>query len=155
MITEVSNFLTPEYMGAVKCVISACFGGGDALNKTSSSSNSTEVARKQKAEEVALCTASLQCPNRGKAGLMPLADIQVNQWRQIQPGGDAQCTDGPFSFMVRRGSSPNVVISFMGGGACWNAKDCIERSSSWSIPSEIAQMDCMSGSVCDNAYVYV
>jgi len=35
------------------------------------------------------------------------------------------CADGStFSFIVRRGSSNNVLIDFQGGGACWNKEMC-------------------------------
>ena len=46
-------------------------------------------------------------------------------WNKIRPGGDTVCSRGAeFAFAVRKGSSPNIVIDFVGGGACWDELTC-------------------------------
>lgn len=51
-------------------------------------------------------------------------------WREIKLAGDTACADGsPFSIFVHEGTSGNLVLDFMGGGACWNAETCGPNSS--------------------------
>lgn len=42
---------------------------------------------------------------------------------------DPQCTgvsgNTTFKFYLKRGSTKNLLINFMGGGACWDAKNCL------------------------------
>jgi len=46
-------------------------------------------------------------------------------WNKITPGGDTICSRGDeFSFAVRKGSSKNIVIDFVGGGGCWDEFTC-------------------------------
>ena len=46
-------------------------------------------------------------------------------WNKIIPGGDTTCSRGSqFAFAVRKGSTPNIVIDFVGGGACWDELTC-------------------------------
>lgn len=85
-----------------------------------------------------------KCVNRQKAGLLPLRQIDLGQWRNIQPGGATACSQGNFSFFVRRGSSNNVVVSFMGGGACWSGHTCNRDDTSFRISESLTRMDCMS-----------
>lgn len=34
-------------------------------------------------------------------------------------------TDPTYSFFVKRGTSSNLLVNFMGGGACWDNKNCL------------------------------
>ncbi len=46
-------------------------------------------------------------------------------WIEVQPGGDTVCARGePFSFFYAPGRSDKIVVDFIGGGACWNARTC-------------------------------
>ena len=46
-------------------------------------------------------------------------------WTAIAPGGDTTCARGDaFRFFVRGGTVNKLVITFDGGGACWNAATC-------------------------------
>ena len=46
-------------------------------------------------------------------------------WNKIVPGGDTMCSRGSeFAFAVRKGTSQNIVIDFVGGGACWDELTC-------------------------------
>ena len=48
-----------------------------------------------------------------------------SHWTMIQPGGDTGCSRGtPFHFWTKRGESDNLLVYFLGGGACWSAKSC-------------------------------
>ncbi len=52
-----------------------------------------------------------------------------NNWQEIFPGGDTLCgRGGEFSFFYHAGSSSDVVIDFVGGGACWNFESCHPES---------------------------
>jgi hypothetical protein len=49
----------------------------------------------------------------------------TGDWQEIKPGGLATCARGAeFSFFYRPAESDNVIIDFMGGGACWNDTTC-------------------------------
>ena len=40
-------------------------------------------------------------------------------------GGDTICSRGDdFAFAVRKGTSKNIVIDFVGGGGCWDEFTC-------------------------------
>lgn len=60
-----------------------------------------------------------------------LADLQPDDWNQIDPGGDTICAGStPYVFFVRPVSdSDNLLIYFQGGGACWNDFTCDTMSS--------------------------
>lgn len=46
-------------------------------------------------------------------------------WQQIKPGGDSLCArGGEFSFLVRQGDPQKILVSFAGGGACWDDLTC-------------------------------
>lgn len=46
-------------------------------------------------------------------------------WRQVKPGGDTLCARGDaYSFLVRPGDPQKVLVSFAGGGACWDDLTC-------------------------------
>ncbi len=46
-------------------------------------------------------------------------------WNEFAPGGESVCSRGTdYKYWVRKGTVNKVVIDFMGGGACWNAKTC-------------------------------
>ena len=46
-------------------------------------------------------------------------------WNKIEPGGDTICSRGDdFAFAVRKGTSKNIVIDFVGGGGCWDEFTC-------------------------------
>jgi hypothetical protein len=49
----------------------------------------------------------------------------IEEWQEIKPGGSTSCARGAdFSFFYRPGTSQNVIVDFMGGGACWDGKTC-------------------------------
>lgn len=48
-------------------------------------------------------------------------------WQQIKPGGDTLCArGGEYSFLVRNGDPQKILVSFAGGGACWDDMTCDE-----------------------------
>lgn len=52
-----------------------------------------------------------------------------NGWKQIFPGGETVCARGEeYSFFYRAGDLNDVVIDFVGGGACWSFQTCSENS---------------------------
>lgn len=60
-----------------------------------------------------------------------LADAEhAGAIREIKPGGATTCARGDeFSFFVYEGDPSNVVVAFIGGGACWSAETCAPGSS--------------------------
>ena len=75
-------------------------------------------------------------------GYMPAMAADANfrgGWTRVQPPGavvgidgathSASCsgypgTDSTFQFYTRKGKSPNLVVYFEGGGACWDSETC-------------------------------
>lgn len=56
-------------------------------------------------------------PSRATA----LSEISDRRWHTVELGPDTISGDGSrYAMYVRRGSSPNLVIHFSGGGACWD-----------------------------------
>lgn len=49
-------------------------------------------------------------------------------------------TDSNFSFLVKRGSSKNLLINFMGGGGCWTDTNCLGPAKTITYNSEIASL---------------
>ena len=46
-------------------------------------------------------------------------------WTKIEPGGDTLCATGtPYAFYVHPGTVNRLVVSFEGGGACWDDNTC-------------------------------
>lgn len=46
-------------------------------------------------------------------------------WQQIKPAGDTLCArGGEFSFLVHQGDPQKILVSFAGGGACWDDLTC-------------------------------
>lgn len=46
-------------------------------------------------------------------------------WREVFPGGETTCARGDeFSFFYHEGDSDDLVIDFIGGGACWSYQTC-------------------------------
>lgn len=46
-------------------------------------------------------------------------------WQEIVPGGDTLCARGSaYKFLVHAGDPQKVLVSFAGGGACWDAYSC-------------------------------
>ena len=46
-------------------------------------------------------------------------------WNKIEPGGESVCSRGDdFAFAVRKGTTNNIVIDFIGGGGCWDEFTC-------------------------------
>lgn len=70
-------------------------------------------------------------------------------WKQVFPGGDTICARGnEFSFFYHPGNDDNIVIDFVGGGACWSAQTCDERMPTFtdSVESLISRLlDGVSG----------
>jgi hypothetical protein len=65
------------------------------------------------------------------AGRMPTLDeLPADKTKLMFPGAPTACADGTaFSFLVRKGTDPNrVLVDYMGGGACWNAR-CLDQES--------------------------
>ena len=53
------------------------------------------------------------------------ADDLPGGWVEHVAGGETICARGaPYSFFVNPGTSKNVIIDFIGGGACWSAETC-------------------------------
>ena len=49
----------------------------------------------------------------------------AREWTAIEPGGETTCArGGTFRFFVRGGTVNKLVITFDGGGACWNSATC-------------------------------
>jgi len=49
-------------------------------------------------------------------------------WKEIAPGGDTLCARGSaYKFLVRAGDPQKVLVSFAGGGACWDDFTCESR----------------------------
>lgn len=44
------------------------------------------------------------------------------------PGCSGNPINRPYKFYLKRGTSRNLVINFMGGGACWDPKNCLGNS---------------------------
>lgn len=59
----------------------------------------------------------------------PLAQAGYFQWEMVElpPDTGAACGDGsPYRFFVNRTPlSKNIVVSYEGGGACWDQKSCL------------------------------
>ncbi len=54
-----------------------------------------------------------------------LSEIEVGTWAELRPGEPTICSRGTeYAFYVYHGSSPNLVVNFVGGGACWNELTC-------------------------------
>lgn len=53
------------------------------------------------------------------------SDLMEGSWNEILPGGDTICARGDeFKFYVYPGQSSNLIIDFVGGGACWSYETC-------------------------------
>ena len=79
-----------------------------------------EGLRKDREEQMAALA-------REKAGAGVPIEAPLNQWTWVPVEG-AYCGDGsPTGFAFNpTDQSPNVLIFFMGGGACWDYKGCYE-----------------------------
>lgn len=49
-------------------------------------------------------------------------------------------TNPSYAFLVKRGSSSNLLINFMGGGACWSGANCLGPSSTITYYPEVASL---------------
>ncbi|MEM9192648.1 MAG: pectin acetylesterase-family hydrolase [Myxococcota bacterium] len=65
-------------------------------------------------------------PDGDAAAPLPgLGDLAAGQWHELLPGGDTICSRGTeFAFYVYPGTTNEVAVNFIGGGACWNAATC-------------------------------
>ena len=64
-------------------------------------------------------------PEEEKQVEIGFGDSLNEGWNKIVPGGDTMCSRGSeFAFAVRKGTSQNIVIDFVGGGACWDELTC-------------------------------
>ncbi|WP_141732235.1 pectin acetylesterase-family hydrolase [Oligoflexus tunisiensis] len=51
--------------------------------------------------------------------------LKPHSWNELQPGGNTVCARGDaYKFYVNPGSSDNLIIDFVGGGACWDYDTC-------------------------------
>ncbi|MCB1192596.1 MAG: hypothetical protein H7A23_04905 [Leptospiraceae bacterium] len=57
---------------------------------------------------------------------------------------NAPGTDSKYAFFVKKGSSNNLLINFMGGGACWDAKNCLGVSDTQTYISDIGFVNYMA-----------
>ena len=61
-----------------------------------------------------------------------LKSSQGNVWKEVKPGGNTTCARGDdFSFFVSPGRSNNVIIDFIGGGACWDSFTCAKSTATF------------------------
>lgn len=52
-------------------------------------------------------------------------DLPVGEWAKVDLSDETQCSDGSdYRIYTRRGESPNLLVHFVGGGACWDAETC-------------------------------
>ncbi len=52
-------------------------------------------------------------------------DLPVHSWASLHLSDKTRCSDGSdYRIYARRGDSPNLVVYFAGGGACWDEKTC-------------------------------
>jgi hypothetical protein len=77
----------------------------------------------------AVAALALACGGRsfsaGAATSRSASDLQQGIWNELTLGGDTRCArGGAYSFWVHPGTTNEVVIDFMGGGACWNDATC-------------------------------
>lgn len=64
----------------------------------------------------------------------------ANGWVEVAPGAATMCSRGdPWTFFVRPGTGPGLVIDFLGGGACWDAASCAPGSN-WFL-DDLAGLD--------------
>ena len=65
---------------------------------------------------------------------MPDISTLKEGWHEMKPGGRTSCSRGsPFSFFFKKGTdTENVILEFMGGGACWNELTCGLRTATFS-----------------------
>jgi hypothetical protein len=62
------------------------------------------------------------------------------EWQKIEPGGETSCARGaPFHFYVRGGTSNRLLVSFRGGGACWDNATCALNDSDAFFVDEIEE----------------
>ncbi|MFN8372497.1 MAG: pectin acetylesterase-family hydrolase [Anaerolineae bacterium] len=53
------------------------------------------------------------------------SDVPLYTWTHVNLSDETMCSEGSaYRFYVRRGESPNLIIHFAGGGACWDAATC-------------------------------
>lgn len=75
---------------------------------------------------VFLC-CSEQEPSKPVASGKTTQPLLSRNWMKIEPGGDTACARGtPFHFWAKRGGNEKLLVYFLGGGACWDAKSCSE-----------------------------
>lgn len=76
---------------------------------------------------VAACSAHARTPLSSPPAYR---EVELsNGWTQIFPGGTTICARGDeFSFFRRAGDAKNLVIDFVGGGACWSHRTCQKNS---------------------------
>lgn len=73
--------------------------------------------------EAPQCTAPL-VPVGQSCEALKLPELG-SQWQKIALAGETGCARGtPFYFWARGGKVNRLLVSFRGGGACWNASTC-------------------------------
>lgn len=61
----------------------------------------------------------------GSASSKTAADLQPGVWNELTLSGDTKCAaGGSYSFWVHPGTTKQIVVDFMGGGACWDQATC-------------------------------
>lgn len=109
----------------------APYGGDVELESSSSDESSSSPSSSSSADET---TGELpdELPLPEYDG-EPLPDSPVGQWSWVD-FPDAFCRDGTSTGIgVRRGSSPNLIFFFEGGGACFNAFTCLANPSHYGL----------------------
>lgn len=49
-------------------------------------------------------------------------------WQEIAPGGDTLCARGDaYKFLVHAGDPQKILVTFAGGGACWDEFTCADK----------------------------
>ncbi|MFN8565225.1 MAG: pectin acetylesterase-family hydrolase [Anaerolineae bacterium] len=53
------------------------------------------------------------------------ADLPLYSWARVDLSDQTQCSDGSdYRIYTRRGESDNLIVHFVGGGACWDSDTC-------------------------------
>ncbi|HNI97320.1 MAG TPA: pectin acetylesterase-family hydrolase, partial [Leptospiraceae bacterium] len=59
------------------------------------------------------------------SGEITIKSASGNVSRKYEPACTGTDGNKTFRFLVKKGNSKNLLINFMGGGACWDSKNCL------------------------------